>query len=44
MELHFLIFLKNVGEGKEKKNGGEFINKRTHTLNTNNLFEIPFSN
>ena len=42
--LYFLIFLKNVGERKEKKMEENFINKQTHTLNTsNNLFEIQFS-
>ena len=42
--LYFLIFLKNVGERKETKMEENFINKQTHTLNTNNLFEIRFSN
>ena len=42
--LYFLIFLKNVGERKEKKMEENFINKQTHTSNTNNLFEIRFSN
>ena len=40
--INILIFLKNVGERKEKKMEENFINKQTHTLNTNNLFEIRF--